>query len=344
MTTSAPRVLILTQEFDLTVDPVIQCLTARGAEVTRVDLSYFPRRMTVTASDFNGGRRRLRHRDHEVDLDRLSSVWYRRPTRFDFGPEMGEAEQQFAYKEAMQGVGGILRATDCLWVNRPDVDAVGELKPYQLTLARQLGLRVPRTLLTNDPEEVAALAKQADRPIVYKALAGGVIHYPGGFPSGLLTTMVGDEIHEHLDRIGHTMCMFQEYVEKAYEIRLTVIGNTYFPVVICSQDHDATSVDWRGEYTGPDADSRSLPYGDYQPLPEAVVDRTQALLSRLNAVYAAVDFIVTPDGDYVFLEVNPAGQFMWMLHDLGLRLDEHMADLLMRGGPFERGEVTQIGY
>jgi glutathione synthase/RimK-type ligase-like ATP-grasp enzyme len=340
MTSDTPRVLILTQEFDPTVDPVIQTLSARGAEVVRVDLSYFPRRLTFTTSDFEGGRRLMRHGDREVDLDRLAAVWYRRPTAFDFGPEMAEPEKLFARKEAMQAIGGILRATDCLWVNRPDIDAVGELKPYQLELAKRMGLRVPRTLLTNDPREVADLVERSDRPVVYKSQIGGVIHYPGAFPGGLLTAVVGDEINEHLDRVGHTMCMFQEYIDKAYEVRLTVIGNTYFPVTINSQDDETTKVDWRGA----SGETASLPYGDYRPLPEEIVKKTQALLGELRAVYAAVDFIVTPDGEHIFLEVNPAGQFMWMQHDLGLKLGDHMAELLMRGGPFERGEVTQVGY
>ena len=341
MTASESRVLILTQEFDPTVDPVVTTLSERGAEVVRVDLSYFPRRLTFTTSDFgDGGRRILRHRDRELDLDRLSGVWYRRPTGFDFGPDMPEAERSFARKEAMQAAGGILRATDCLWVNRPDIDAIGELKPYQLELAKRLGLRVPRTLLTNDPQEVAGLLERADARIVYKSQIGGVIHYPGAFPGGLLTAVVGDEIRENLDRVGHTMCMFQEYIEKAYEVRLTVIGNTYFPVTINSQEMDSTRVDWRGEA----GEVAVLPYGEYHPLPEEVVKRTQAMLAELNAVYAAVDFIVTPEGEHVFLEVNPAGQFMWMEHDLGLPLASHMAELLARGGPFQRGDAVQIGY
>ncbi|MFD0856145.1 MvdC/MvdD family ATP grasp protein [Actinomadura adrarensis] len=341
MTASDSRVLILTQEFDPTVDPVVTTLAERGVEVVRVDLSYFPRRLSFTTSDFgDGGRRVLRHQDRELDLTRLSGVWYRRPTAFDFGPDMPEPEKLFARKEAMQAIGGILRATDCLWVNRPDIDAVGELKPYQLELAKRLGFRVPRTLLTNDPREVSALLDETDTQIVYKSQIGGVIHYPGAFPGGLLTSVVGDEIRENLGRVGHTMCMFQEYIEKAYEIRLTVIGNTYFPVRINSQEMDSTAVDWRGEA----GEVAVLPYGDHVPLPDEVVKRTQALLAELNAVYAAVDFIVTPDGDWVFLEVNPAGQFMWMQHDLNLPLGDTMADLLMRGGPFVRDEAVQIGY
>lgn len=335
--TTAGAVLILTQDFDPTTDPVVRSLRDKGAEVVRVDLSYFPQALTLTTSDFDGERRRLLHRGRDIDLSRLASVWYRRPTGFAFSEQMSEAERQFARNEAMHGVGGILRATDCLWVNRPDADAVAELKPYQLELAKRLGFRVPRTLLTNDPDEVKQLvSRAAGQRIVYKALTGGVIHYPGAFPSGLLTTVVGDEILEHAERVQHTMCMFQEYIDKAYEIRLTVIGNTYFPVVISSQDLDATSVDWRGE--------NQLPYGKYRPLPEEVVKKVQLMLAELGVVYAAVDFIVTPDGDYVFLEVNPGGQFIWMQHDLGLDLSTCLAELLVAPGPFRRGEVTQIGY
>ena len=340
MTSSDSRVLILTQDFDPTVDPVIQTMTQRGAEVTRLDLSYFPRRLTVTTSDFDGERRFLRHGDRELALDQLSSVWYRRPTGFDFGPDMPEPEKLFARKEAMQAIGGILRATDCQWINRPDIDATGELKPYQLALAKRLGLRVPRTLLTNDPREVEALVRGAAGPIVYKSQIGGVIHYPGAFPGGLLTAVVGDEIYDNLDRVGHTMNMFQEYIEKAYEVRLTVIGNRYFPVTIDSQGQSDTKVDWRGV----SGETGTMPYGPYHPLPDEVLKKTQALLTELGAVYAAVDFIVTPDGEHVFLEVNPAGQFMWLQHDLGLPLGDEMAELLMRGGPFVRGAAVQVGY
>jgi glutathione synthase/RimK-type ligase-like ATP-grasp enzyme len=313
----------------------VKSLGEREADVVRLDLSYFPQTLGVTVSDF-GDYRLLRHRGREVDLGGLAGVWYRRPTAFKFNDGMSEAELQFARNEAIHGVSGILRATECLWINRPDVDAVAELKPYQLELAKRVGLRVPRTLLTNEPEEVANLVRNTDERVVYKALTGGVIHYPGAFPAGLLTTVLGDEILEHTGRVRHTMCMFQEYVEKAYEVRLTVIGNTYFPVIIDSQSMEATTVDWRGE--------NHLPYGSYKPLPDEIVQKTQRLLDKLEIVYAAVDFIVTPDGEFVFLEVNPGGQFMWMEFDLELDMSGVVADLLMSGRPFVRDNPVQIGY
>ncbi|HZN70455.1 MAG TPA: ATP-dependent carboxylate-amine ligase [Micromonosporaceae bacterium] len=329
-------VLILTQEFDSTVDPVVVSLRERGSNVVRVDLSYFPQTLTFTSSDFDDERLRMRHGDRDIDLESLTGVWYRRPTAFVFDSAMGEAEQQFARTESVHGVGGILRGTDCLWVNRPDLDAVAELKPFQLRIAKRLGFRVPRTLMTNDPQEVTALLDRADGPFVYKAFTGGVVHYPGGFPNGLFTVVVGDELREHIDRVRHTICIFQEYIEKAYEVRLTVIGNTFFPVVVDSQSMSSTRVDWRGE--------DMMPYGDYRPLPEQVVKQVEAMLSELGLAYAAVDLIVTPDGEYVFLELNPGGQFMWIQHDIGLDMSGCMAELLMSGEPFRRGDTVQVGY
>ncbi|GAA0929104.1 hypothetical protein [Virgisporangium aurantiacum] len=130
--------------------------------------------------------------------------------------------------------------------------------------------------------------------------------------------------------------MFQEYVEKAYEVRLTVIGNMFFPVTIRSQDADATRIDWRGW--------NEMSYGDYHPLPDDLVKKVQTLLTELDLVYAALDFIVTPDGEYVFLEVNPNGQFIWMDTDLQLPMADCMADLLAAGGPLRRGDAIQVGY
>ena len=107
-------------------------------------------------------------------------------------------------------------------------------------------------------------------------------------------------------------------------------------MTISSQDLDTTKVDWRGE--------NMLPYGQYRPLPEEVVKQVQLLLAELDVVFATVDLIVTPEGEHIFLEVNPGGQFMWMQQDLRIDFAGCLARLLLAGGPFQRGDVRQVGY
>ena len=100
-------------------------------------------------------------------------------------------------------------------------------------------------------------------------------------------------------------CRFQNLVEKAYELRVTVIGQSVISMGINSQKHEDTKIDWRvGQLR------RDL--YDVVPLPPIVRQRVFDLMSRLGLVYGALDLIVTPDDEYVFLEINPGGQWLWM--------------------------------
>lgn len=314
-------VAIVTQDYDPTVDPVIEHLRDEKVRVVRFDLSDFPSKMTVVSNDFTG-EKFIDVRNRRLDLDDVQSVWYRRPTDFDFGDEMAPHERRFAEIETICGVGGIFRSMECLWVNRPEVESVASLKPYQLHLARQCGLNVPRTLLTNDPEYVRSLL-QAGEDLIYKLLGPGLIQRPGEMPVMVLTTPLDEIEDEELDRVRFTPCLLQERVPKAYEVRLTAIGDAIVPVSIDSQSDEAGRDDWRG--------ANQLTYGPPPQIDDTTLDATMKLLRSLDLVYAAVDFIVTPAGDWLFLEANPAGQFIWLEEELGIPLAAEMADLLRHG-------------
>jgi hypothetical protein len=63
-----------------------------------------------------------------------------------------------------------------------------------------------------------------------------------------------------------------------------------------------------------------------------------ALMDRLGLVFGSIDMIVTPDGEHVFLEVNPNGQFDWVARRAGLPIYEALAALLLAGRVRERSE------
>jgi MvdD-like protein with pre-ATP grasp domain len=116
-------VLVLASEWDRTADGVVSGLTERGVAVMRVDLSWFPQRLTLDA-EFCGGswHGHLRTEHHEVDIATVRSVWVRTPSSFQMPDGMSAVEREFAKREAELGVGGVLLALpDVLWVNRPDL-------------------------------------------------------------------------------------------------------------------------------------------------------------------------------------------------------------------------------
>lgn len=316
-------VLVVTQDFDPTVDPVVELLTERGCPPVRFDLSDFPQGMTICADSFSQSRW-LRARGRKVDLDTVTSVWYRRPTFFKFDEGLLDNEREFATVESALGIGGLFRSVDALWINRPDAESVAQLKPYQLHLARAEGLRTPRTLITNDPDEVRRLRSGGER-LIYKIFGGGVVQIAGETPAMLFTTDITDVDDAALDRVRHTPCLIQERVEKRAEVRMTVIGRTVLVATIDSQSSPTTQLDWRG------ATTEGLKYGPPERPPRHVVEAMLRLMDRLGIAFSAVDFIITEDDDWVFLEINPTGQFMWLEEDLDLPMTETMADLLSAG-------------
>jgi glutathione synthase/RimK-type ligase-like ATP-grasp enzyme len=115
---------------------------------------------------------------------------------------------------------------------------------------------------------------------------------------------------------------FQERLPKALELRVTVVGNRVMAAAIDSQALPRAREDWRRE--GVALIEAWQPY----TLPEPVQTRVLKLMDALGLNYGAFDFIVTPEGRHVFLEVNPSGEFMWLMHYPGLPIAEALADVL----------------
>jgi glutathione synthase/RimK-type ligase-like ATP-grasp enzyme len=112
--------------------------------------------------------------------------------------------------------------------------------------------------------------------------------------------------------------MFQPYVEKAFELRVVVMGEKIFAAKMDSQADEASRIDWRG----------GNPDHEIFELPAEVKAALHRLMDSFGLNFASLDMIVTPDDEYVFLELNPNGQWLWLEHELGLPLVSTMADLL----------------
>jgi glutathione synthase/RimK-type ligase-like ATP-grasp enzyme len=122
--------------------------------------------------------------------------------------------------------------------------------------------------------------------------------------------------------LSHCPLIFQEYIPKAYELRVTVIGNEIFAACIQSQSAGGdTTVDWR-RYNIP-----KTPHYAYELSPE-LRNQILALHQRLGLVYSSFDFIRTPQGEFVFLETNPFGQWLWIEDLTGLPISKAIADFL----------------
>lgn len=314
----AGQVLVLAGRFDPTCDLVVEELNRRAVPVFRADMAEFPLRLTLAAS--LGGDRwqgTLRNDRRTLDLASVRSVYYRRPTRPKFPEQMSQQARRVAETEARWGFGGLLSALPCRWLPPPGKSADAEFKPLQLRVAAEAGLSVPRTLVTNDPDAAREFGEMIDGPIVYKPF----FHVRGtvdGRSVAVYTNVVDLDDLPHPD-ISTTAHLFQEWVPKAYEVRLTAVGGRMFAAEIHA-DSDSGRIDWRTDYG-------SHTYRVCEP-PTDVADGVARMLDSLGLPYGAVDFVVTPEGEWRFLEVNPSGQYGFIEQATGLPITAAICDYL----------------
>ena len=211
---------------------------------------------------------------------------------------------------------------DCLWVNHPDRIRRANMKIHQLKVAGQLGLEIPRTIVTNDPEEANKFIGTLRGPIVVKPLSRGYIDdndQPGAIYTNLIETKHIEQIHQ----IKYTPSLFQEYVPKDVELRITVVGNQIFTAEIHSQQKEEARHDWR-------RDALALEHREHS-LPDDIKLKCIQLTKTFGLEFGAIDMILTPDGRYVFLEINPNGQWAWIEELTGLPISEALIGLLVQG-------------
>nr|BFD92469.1 ATP-grasp ribosomal peptide maturase [Kitasatospora sp. Xyl93] len=316
---TADAVLVLTGTFDPTADLVIEELNRRGTPVFRADTAWFPSRLAVVAGldGASGWAGTLATGRRTLDLSTVRSVYYRRPTAPEFPAEMSAAGRGVASAEARRGFGGLLAALPCRWLPPPGRAADAEYKPLQLRVAAESGLRVPRTLITNRPEAAQDFADDVAGPVVYKPFTPirGTI---GGQSVAVYASVLeeGGTGHPSVSTTAH---LFQEWVPKAHEVRLTAVGGRMFAAEIHANSA-AAEVDWRSDYD-------SLTYRVCDP-PAAVANAVHRMLGRLGLPYGAFDFVVSPSGDWTFLEINPNGQYGFIEQATGLPITAAVCDYL----------------
>jgi glutathione synthase/RimK-type ligase-like ATP-grasp enzyme len=120
-----------------------------------------------------------------------------------------------------------------------------------------------------------------------------------------------------LDAVHYAPVIFQGYIPAVFDLRVTIVGGAVFAAEIHSQT-TAYKHDFR--MTMHEAEIRA------HALPDLVAAKLLALMDALGLVYGALDLRLTPEGDYVFLEINPAGQWLFIEQRTGQPISDAIAD------------------
>lgn len=193
------------------------------------------------------------------------------------------------------------------WISSFEATYAASDKIAQLKAAHESGFRIPRTLVTQSKRDVEAFFAACDGQVIVKTVVGA----PGPF---LRTVKV-----EHPGRFDPESYMaaptlFQEYIAGTRHLRLNCFGPNSYAALIDSED-----IDWRPNLNVPITSCL---------VEESLHRRVRAVLDRLNLEMGIVDLKLTPEGEPVWLEVNPQGQFLFLDGLTDLRLVDRFAAYL----------------
>ncbi|MEV5339117.1 ATP-grasp ribosomal peptide maturase [Streptomyces sp. NPDC052676] len=310
-------VLVVTESHDVTADMVISHLNQRDVPVVRFNPADIGADLSITARfDVCPARAigQLRTPTRCVELDEVRAIYWRRPVWPGFG-HLPRVDARYAAAQVRYGLGGVLYALrSCSWVNHPLRNAAADYKPAQLALAHSFGLRVPPTLVTNDPAEARRFVREHGQ-VVYKTLRWTPYEREG---VSLTTWTEPVQAEELDDTVRLTPHLFQARVDKAADLRVLIVGRRVFAVRITSD-----LLDWRKDY--------ARHTYDVVDLPDRLSRTLLAYLDHYGLASGSFDLAVDRDGEPHWLELNPNGQWAWLEERTGLEMAAAFADLLAEG-------------
>lgn len=321
----APRILILSHPRDAHALSVLEALERKGVETVLWCTPDYPTRAGESLLFEDGGLRISADGLGKGPASGITTVWNRRPFHAVDREGLHPADVEVAERgcDLFRRSLFELLAPEAFWVN-PDPAVRRNSKILQHRAALESGLRVPDTLYSNDPREIRDFFRRRDGRVVYKPLFTQIWQVGEKTMAPPTVRLTEELVHD--DEVLRAMPgIFQELTPKAWELRVTVMGRRTISARVLSQETEEGRLDWRRAY------------GELQlepdELPRDVAERCFRLLDRLGLVFGCFDFIVTPEGEQVFLEVNQAGQFLFVEEATGQPLLDAFTELLIQGRP-----------
>lgn len=311
------RTLIVADPWDIHARAVAWGLDKAGEDSLVLYTHDFPQKSAISihldSGDSDSGEAvavefSCARRCQSMALEDADAVWLRRWYQPIASPDLHPADGKFAQTESGEFIRATMQMLDekqRFWVNPLQAKLRADRKPVQLLNAREVGLRIPRTLFSNDPEQIRAFFRRNGGRAVYKPLTAAC-WISEEKSHATFTSVLSEELLRHDASLANAPGIYQEFLDKQFELRVTVIGRSVFAARLDSQKDGYYLIDWRANQLDSEIQCEIF------QLPADIEDKCLALMDRLGLVFGCIDIVVTPGGEYVFLEVNEMGQFIWL--------------------------------
>lgn len=318
-------VLLITHSGDFfTIDRVAEALSKKGAKPFRLDTDKFPLEVQLTARfDKSKTYHSLEYANHSISTEQVQAVWMRRIWEPKLSEELAPKFREACIRESQATLDGFWDSLkDARWVDDLERINTAHNKLRQLRVASEVGFAIPQTLVTNKAESAREFFHQVNGKMVSKLLTSLSRSMEANSSFFLYTSSVKEEDLQDAESLRYCPMVFQEEIPKQSELRVVYVNGHVFVGALEASVYAAAKVDWRKPGVNVGA-------WQHHQLPDEVVSRLQSFMGRFGLLFGALDFIVTPSGEYIFLEVNPIGEWGMLEKDLDLPISSAIADALI---------------
>lgn len=190
-----------------------------------------------------------------------------------------------------------------------------------LDMAKKLGLKTPRFEVITNSEQLEN-AQVTMGGVVTKAIVNGVYDVIGNERYYTYTELIPDDFVTPGVLTPFAPSLVTALIKKQFEIRSFFLEGEFYSMAIFSQGSEKTKIDYR--IAPPTVE---IPY----QLPMDIESKLTELYKQLDLNTGSADLIVDENGEYIFLEINPVGQFGMTSVPCNYNLEEKIAKYLTHG-------------
>lgn len=301
-------ILVITQSRDTTVDYLIERYTSNAITFCRFNIDQLTRYEIAVGDEDEW---RIRTSDWTLQLNQTQSIYYRKPMLPDVRSYAARYREMIE-TDIIALIDGIVDSFSGKVLSRPSLLRLAENKTLQLLYAIRHHITTPASCISNS-KTILNEFEQEYSELVIKPLSIGDVR--------------GEDVHERfftsifhgsIQDVSITPIYIQEYIPKKFEARITIVGDDVFAVRVESENR----VDWRQ-----DPNSTRFTHMD---CPATILRMCNQIMKDFDLRFGAFDFIVTLDERWIFLEVNPNGQWLWLERMLDLPISKAIVSELTR--------------
>ena len=304
-----PKILLISNRYDFSTDFIAIELKKQNIDFIRInrdELKDYTIKFDPIQPELIG---EYEGYSFTISTKYLKSIYYRAPTFLrDIFQEGLTEEEQLIRTQWTAFVRSLCVFENIKWLNNPTDIYKAEIKPYQLYLAKKLGIKIPKTIISNKTIDIGfenQAIKSIDTAIVSK-----------GDEEGFVYTEIYKK--ENLKEETYSSPFFiQQGLVPKIDIRVTVIENNVIAIKITSDKN--IDEDWR-RY------KNELKYTIFE-LPKKINDFCLNYVKKLNLNFGAIDLIFH-NNEYYFIEINPTGEWSWLQQNTGYSFDEIIVNSL----------------